>query len=64
MKVRALTSFHDESGVHSVGDEFEMSDELAVIRIQGGLVQRAVAEPQTATRPEPEKAVTRTMRKK
>lgn len=57
MKVRALTSFTDESGAHEPGDEFEMADNLAVIRMQAFLVARVAEEPRTATKPEPEKAV-------
>jgi hypothetical protein len=43
MKVRALVSFSDEAGSHSIADEFEMADAVAVIRIRGGLVEEAPA---------------------
>lgn len=59
MQVRALESFVDETGRHSMGDVFHMADGLAVLRIQAGLVQRLDAEPRTATLPEPEMAVLR-----
>jgi hypothetical protein len=63
MQVRALESFVDETGRHSAGDIFPMSDEFAVIRIRSGLVVRVLEEPRTATRPEPEMAVTRRKRR-
>ena len=59
MQVRALAPFVDESGRHSPGDVFPMADELAVLRIQAGLVQRVASEPETAVRREPEMAVSR-----
>lgn len=59
MLVRALTDFVSETGTHHSGDEFEMEDGLAVVRIQGGLVQRVPSEPERAVKAEPEQAVTR-----
>lgn len=60
MLVRALTSFADETGRHSVGDVFPLAAGLAAVRIQAGIVERAATEgPETATRPAPEMAIPR-----
>lgn len=59
MHVRALQAFVDETGRHEPGDELKMDDSVALIRIKAGVVVRVVEEPRTATRPEPETAVTR-----
>lgn len=59
MLVRALQSFVDESAHRHAGDVFELPENLALYRIQSGLVQRVPEEPRMATTPEPELAVTR-----
>jgi hypothetical protein len=60
MKVRALTTFVDESGKHEPGDVCEMADVVADLRIKAGLVAPLVApEVREAVAPEPETAVTR-----
>jgi hypothetical protein len=63
MRVVALTSFASEDGKHEAGDEFEMADELALVRIKGGLVRGVGSEPETATLPAAETAVARRRRK-
>lgn len=62
MRVRALTSFVSELGKHESGDEFEMDDAVAVIRIKAGLIRSLGKQPETATLPEPETAVARPTR--
>ncbi len=62
MKVRALTKYVDEAGVHQRGDEYVMADHLAVIRIKSGLVQRVADELERAVTLEAETAVTRKRR--
>lgn len=59
MRVRVLTTFVAEGRHREAGDEFEMADHLAVIRIKAGLVQRVAEEPRMAVTPEPELAVSR-----
>ena len=54
MQVRALAPFVDESGRHSPGDMFPMAEELAVLRIKAGLVQRVASEPEMAVQREPD----------
>jgi hypothetical protein len=63
MQVRALHSFVDETGRHHEGDVIEMADGIAVRRIQAGLVQRVIQEPEMAVQREPEMAVTRGKRR-
>ena len=63
MRVRALTSFGSETGSHEAGDEFEMEDSLALIRIKAGIVRAVGGTPETATMPEPETAVARPPKK-
>ena len=55
MKVKALRSFND----HQPGDEFECEEATAAIFVRQGLVQRLAPEPETATAPQAEEAVSR-----
>jgi hypothetical protein len=60
MKVRALTTFVDESGQHEPGDVCEMAAAVADLRIKAGLVAPIVApQVREAVAPEPETAVIR-----
>jgi len=57
MRVRAITAQTDGYGVRNPGEEFDLPDAEAVIRMRSGAVERVAQVPETAAINRGEKAV-------